>query len=311
MSGDRLFDGPPAPDAELERLEQLLAPHGLRPPTRRWRSWPVVLAASLLLVAALGLLLLPRLRPTGWEAVALEGAPRLGGSVLAGEVAVRPGQWLETGEGERARLSLGLLGRVDLEPGSRLQVVSSKRGEHRLRLATGELRATTLMPPRWFFVETPAGEAIDLGCAFVLETDPTGRGRLDVTSGYVAFEGSGRESLVPAGGWCAIDPTLGPGTPLRLDASAAFREAVAALDREGISPERLASVLGRAEAPDGLSLWHLLSRTVGPARERVHDRLAELCPPPERVEREAVLQLNEGALARWQWPLRQAWAPSR
>ena len=52
----------------------------------------------------------------------------------------------------------------------------------------------------------------------------------------------------------------------------------------------------------------MLPRTEGPARERVHDRLAKLCPPPDRVERADVLALDHGALSRWQWPLRQAWS---
>ena len=62
-------------------------------------------------------------------------------------------------------------------------------------------------------------------------------------------------------------------------------------------------VLSAARKRDGLSLWHLLSSTEGPARERVYERLAALVPPPAGVTREGVLALEERMLDRWRWEL--------
>ena len=68
-------------------------------------------------------------------------------------------------------------------------------------------------PPRLFFVDTPAGVAADLGCAYTLEVDDHGDGLLHVTSGWVALQLKDRESMVPAGASCATRPGVGPGTP--------------------------------------------------------------------------------------------------
>ena len=54
----------------------------------------------------------------------------------------------------------------------------------------------------------------------------------------------------------------------------------------------LATVLAQARPRDGLTLWHLLSRTTGPARAQVYTRFAALVPPPPGVTREGILQLD-------------------
>lgn len=314
MSADWLFDGTGAPDEEQARIESLLSRHGLKAAgrsgrSRRRRYVLVALAAGLLMVLALGAFAWTFLQPGSWSAEAITGSPTLDGARLRGSVDVPPGAWLEVGEGERARLQVGLLGTVELDPGTRVQVLASRDRFHRLHLAEGRLIATTLMPPRWFSVETPAGRAIDMGCAFTLENDVRGLGLLVVTEGQVAFEGAGREAWVPAGGRCTVDPESGPGTPVRHGASQAFRFALARLDADadGSGAEELEAVLREAEPADGLSLLHVLRRLDEPHRRRVLERLEELCPLPSRVAREDVLRLDHGALSRWQWVLQRSW----
>ena len=196
-------------------------------------------------------------------------------------------------------MKIAHLGRVEVEPRTRLGLVKTVAGEHRLALAHGRIRATTLAPPRQFFIETPSGVAADLGCAFALETDAAGNGLLAVSSGWVAFERDGRESVVPAGGECLFRPEIGPGTPYRSRASDALRKALEAWDFENGGPAALSTVLAEARARDALTVWSLLARVSEPDRTRVLDRLLELAPPPPRVDRAAVLALDRKTLARW------------
>ena len=48
--------------------------------------------------------------------------------------------------------------------------------------------ARVVAPPRVLVVETPAADAVDLGCAYALEVEADGSTRLSVTSGQVALE---------------------------------------------------------------------------------------------------------------------------
>src|SRR5436305_8200413 len=87
-------------------------------------------------------------------------------------------------------------------------------------------------PPRLFFVDTPAGTAVDLGCAYTLAVDSTGNGLIHVTGGYVEFDRDGRRSIVPLGFLAEMrrGGGVGPGTPHAEDAPYARRRALAALD---------------------------------------------------------------------------------
>jgi hypothetical protein len=95
---------------------------------------------------------------------------------------------------------------------------------------------------------------------------------------------------------CSTRPHSGPGIPYFEDAPPSFREAIAQFDSSARNSqgrdEALAVILSQARVRDALSLWHLVSRTDGPARAGVYDRLASLVAPPPSVTREGVLALD-------------------
>jgi hypothetical protein len=191
------------------------------------------------------------------------------------------------------------IGQVEVDPGTRLRLVSTKLTEHRIELAHGRLSARIWAPPRLFFVDTPSAVAADLGCAYTLEVDDEGRSLLHVTSGWVAFETKERESMVPAGASCVTQPGANPGTPFFDDASAAFVDALSRFDSSQGGADSLSTLLKEARPRDTLTLWHLLARTAGADREKVYERLAQLAPPPAKVTRGGVLSLDRGVLDAW------------
>ena len=163
-----------------------------------------------------------------------------------------------------------------------------------MALDHGRIRALIWAPPGLFFVNTPSATAIDLGCAYKLDVDDRGWGRILVESGWVAFEYNGRESFIPANAICATRPGVGPGTPCYEDAAAGFSDALAILDFSPASDARRAAaldtVLAGARLKDAFTLWHLLSRGTTAERGRVYDRLAQLVPPPPGATREAIVR---------------------
>jgi hypothetical protein len=214
---------------------------------------------------------------------------------------------VETDDSSRALIQVGNIGQVEVQPGSRLRLLGADPSDHRLALDVGEIYARVNAPPRLFFVETPAGVAVDLGCAYTLRVDAAGNGFLDVTAGAVEFEWSGRRAVVPLTFRIEIRPGFGPGVPVVAGASDDFRRALAALEFAG-DQTALPRVLALARSDDAISLWHLLARTAGAARVAVYERLAELVPPPAGVERDAVLRLEPRALdTYWNWLPHSVW----
>jgi len=249
MNEDYIWDCSGKPDPEVERLERLLKefrhnapppafPAYEPPPKRAWSfglmtRWAVAAAAIFLL--ALGVRYGYRWTRPSWEVERLAGTPRVGSTVIRQAGRLRVGEWLETDAASRARINVGAIGEVQVDPETRLQLLQARADEHRLSLQQGKLHAIIWAPPRLFYVNTPSATAIDLGCRYTLEVGPSGAGFLHVTYGWVAFEQQGRESFVPANAMCATRPGIGPGTPYFEDAPQALRDALAKLDFELVS----------------------------------------------------------------------------
>ncbi len=242
-----------------------------------------------------------------WEVARLAGTPTIGANQLEGSGRLAVGEWLETDSSSRAKINVADIGQVDIGPNSRVRLVGTRSTEHRLALQRGRLHAFINAPPRLFIVETPSATAIDLGCSYTLEVDDAGRSVLHVTSGWVALEGKGRESIVPAGAICVTQPGRGLGTPYFDDASARFRDALTRLDFQNGGAKALSVVLAESREYDTLTLWHLLARVSGAERNRVYERMASLITPPQGVTREGVLRLDKGMLELWKKELEWAW----
>ncbi len=240
--------------------------------SRRWYWVGLAAAAVLALVVVI---------PKGgvWTVTWLAGA---------GPGHLRVGQWVETDDSSRAVIAVGHIGQVEVQPRTRIQLVTARADDHRLALARGAISAKVDTVPRIFFVETPVGTAVDLGCAYTLAMDSLGNGLLHVTAGMVDFQGTGGAARVPMGAMVVTRAGVGPGIPYVEDASDVLKRALAASDVRGI--------LGAARPDDAISLWHLLQRVDSAQRAVVYDRLAALVPPPPGVQRAAALALDRAVL---------------
>jgi hypothetical protein len=321
---DYLWDRIGEPDPDIARLEQVMGELRYRPgelnlrrssaettPSAVWKAHAVRavwafggLAAGVILAVTLGAAWLVLIQPRiGWAVEPIAGAPVVDGQAIESGARLGIGRWLTTDAGSRARISVGQIGQVDVEPNTRVQVIESRPREHRMSLVQGTIHARIWAPPKFFYVNTPAATAIDLGCAYTLQVRADGSGLVRVTHGWVGFEHDGRESFIPEGAICATRPGTGPGTPQYEDAPAAYADALAILDFAGGDDLRrdaaLDAVLTQARRRDALTLWHLLQRGTPMERTRVYERMAAIAPPPPGVTREAVLGGDRRAIDLW------------
>ena len=329
MKDDYLWDGSGEPDPEVQKLENLLGRYGHdqpapafdqiaveQPASRRWH-FPAfrfsfqLAAVAALLVVGISTFLVYRARLASnsgpaWEIARIQGAPRVGWHSLSANsltATLKVGQTLVTDNSSRASITLDETGQIEIDPASRLRVVSSGPNRKRLSLERGTIHATIWAPPGEFVVDTPSAVAVDLGCVYTLHVDDSGAGLLRTTMGWVGFRLNGHESFIPAGAVCATRPKIGPGTPYFEDAAASFREALAKFDFAKITSQERNALLGvllvNARKEDALTLWHLLLRVSDADRPGVYDRLAVLAPPPKDVTREGVLRLDQKMLDSW------------
>jgi hypothetical protein len=320
---DYLWDGSGTPDREVQRLESLLAEfrHNDRPlelPTETplisskshgivlQMPWIPRLAAAAVVLLALGLGIFYPNHPShpvetgpSWDVANLEGAPQIGSRAIEGDPSAAKlyvGQTLTTDSSSRATLSENDLGQIQVDPNSSVRLLQSGPNHKRLQLDVGTIHAAIWAPPGQFVVDTPSAVAVDLGCAYTLRVEPDGSGTIRTSLGWVGFHLNGRDSFIPAGAMCSTRPQIGPGVPYFEDASASFCEALRVYDTSdpssASSANALHMILVQARPRDGLTLWHLLSRTSDARRAEVYARFASLVPPPPGVTRKGILQLD-------------------
>ena len=327
MSDDYLFDTTGEPDPDVARLEQMLGrlrttttapalPVRLKPETTigsvRLQADPALyagvrfllpaLAAAAAIVLMVGLTWQRAMPAASWDVAVIIGTPRIGGGALVGEGRIAVGQTLTTDASSRARIEVSDIGQVTIDEATRVRLVETREGHHRLALDRGTLHAAIAAPPGQFVVSTPSATATDLGCVYSLHVNDDGSGMLSVEAGWVAFKERGRESFVPSGASSRTDRANGPGTPRYDDAGQAFRDALDELDNGRDARRKAASlrfVLDRARGRDAMTLWHLIPRVGGGDRAAVVDALAARVPMPGTVSREAVLRLDRAALDQW------------
>ncbi len=275
MTDDYLWDKS-GKDDEVERLEKLLAPLAHREP-RRWglrlaAVWTATAAAVLLVIASM---LMPASKP----------AP------------------LST---ETQEIDLGAVGRVVVEPNSRVTILKRGNDLVKLRLEVGTIHASisASTKPRLFQVETPTTTCVDLGCHYTLTVDGDGRTIVHVTTGRVAFVDGAREVYVPRGANCRAGRS-GAGTPVWDDAPAPLVGAVRRYDDRAGSARDL---IERCTQPrDSLMLWHLLADRDDAVVAQALDALMERGPAPVGVTREATLKRDAAALEAWKDHLSGEW----
>lgn len=324
MRDDYLWDGSGEPDPEIQKLETALGslrhnrpapifPEVAAPQRRRLQLlWPrfAIAAAAILAIVAVGWLLWRPAPPAGpesaWNVTRVAGSPRVGAKTLgtkSGIGTLASGQVLETDSHSQASIRVEELGEIDVEPDTRLRLVSGNSGVRRMALERGTIHATIWAAPGRFVVDTPSAVAVDLGCVYTLHVDDSGNGLLQTTMGWVGFKLAGRESFIPAGAACATHPKTGPGTPYFEDAPESFRSALVILDAENSTDDQrntaLKTVLAEARKDDALTLWHLLSTSRDSERGAVYDRLAHLVPPPANVTRDGVMRKDQQMLDSW------------
>jgi hypothetical protein len=298
MSDDYLWNRSGAPDPEIEKLEQLLAPLGhdapldeLRLRRRGKRLWWIVLGAGVAAAAAVAIYLAlpghPEPSCTGGTGFAFTGR---GGDVSCGGTAVASGVLpvggaLDTGAHE-ASLAIATIGTAELGTHTRVRLEETTAHHHHLALDEGKLHAVVNAPPRLFEVSTKHTNVVDLGCEYTIEVDATGAGSIVVQHGKVELATpNGMLVVAPMGTHARILAGNRPGVPLT-GKNAALATAIEAYEHG--APGALATVLAAAETPDAITIIGLAAIDVA-HRAEILRRLAQLSPPPGDLTVEAAV----------------------
>lgn len=266
-------------------------------PANRKAVYAIGFSLVIMILISASLILLPGPTPAlFWQVENLEGNSKIGDEVFNDVGLFKVGEWLETDDLSRAKILVGSIGEVEVDQGSRIKLIETKPDEHRLSLHKGKIHATIWAPPRLFFVETPSATAVDLGCMYTLEVDETGSTFLYVTSGWVALENNGQESIIPAGAVCETQKSSGTGTPYFKDADKEFISTIRIFDAGVRDAEVINALLKTNDKNDLLSLWHIIPKVDEKSREAIFTVMNKFIVVPESVTKEKIIKADKKTL---------------
>jgi hypothetical protein len=313
---DYLWDRRGDPDGDVRHFEVLLERYRFNKPIRMpaaqpgrrrwlWYAATAATAAAAVVAFAAYVALIPVLGQPGavWAVVARAGQPTVSGVAILGSGTLAEGGVVQTDASSRAEIRAGRIGRIEVEPGSRVRLLSTSTGRHRLAVDRGRIVARLWSPPFTFGFVTPAADAFDVGCAFTMDVDGRGAATVRVTSGWVQLETLDRQQLIPEGALAVAEPGKGLGTPFFDDASTAFKKALHALDFEPMTAadrsDQLAMLLREARRQDVYTFLRL-NRALSPQERGVaYDRIALLSTPPGGATRAGMVADDGAMLDAW------------
>ncbi|MCI0448836.1 MAG: zf-HC2 domain-containing protein, partial [Chlorobi bacterium] len=188
-----------------------------------------------------------------WKVVPIKGNPMINNLVMKAYDSLGIGGYIVTDDSSRAELYVANLGSVIMEPNTKVKLVKSTEGEHRIELDYGSIDASIIASPRSFYVDAGNVTAVDLGCSYKFSMDKNGDGLLYVRSGMVALESaSGRESIVPEGKYCVTKKDVGPGTPFREDSAPELKKALMEFDFGNCGAQCVNVILKNANKNDAV-----------------------------------------------------------
>jgi hypothetical protein len=228
----------------------------------------------------------------------ISGYPIIESRVLTDQGVIKIGEKLFTDSESRARLKVGAVGEIEIEPQSEIQITETKSSEYRLVLSKGKILARTWVVPKLFSIKTPSAVITDLGCLYYLTVDEKSSTTIEVKSGWVLMENNKRKSLLPAGTRCYSEISKNPGTPFLNDASASFKEALFKLDFENGGKSELKKLLAESRREDLISLFHLLKYLDQESRGKIYDRISILFKIPQRITREGIISGDNDMMGR-------------
>src|SRR5262249_7097772 len=98
----------------------------------RSAQFAALCVSSLLIVIVVVWVFIPynQLPKPSWGVTSLEGAPKVGSRRIGDTGRLGVGEWLETDGASRAKIEVGGIGQVEIEPNTRVKLVETRETEH-------------------------------------------------------------------------------------------------------------------------------------------------------------------------------------
>lgn len=234
-----------------------------------------------------------------WKVSNLQGNPLIGDVAMSGNDSIREGQFIQTNNVSRAELVVANIGRIIIEPNTKVYFVKGSDGNNRINVEYGTINADMNSNGKTFFVEMPSAVATDNGGKYTMTIDSLGDGYVFVKSGKVDVESPNRAAIVPAGNIVLTKKNIGVGTPFNENSSPKFRNALFSYDFGKCNDACVTVLLNAAKISDAVTLVNLMPNVDKEYSDKVYSKLANFVPPPSNIHSDSIPFIDEKKLNEW------------
>ena len=234
-----------------------------------------------------------------WKVSNIQGNSLIGNSVMSGNDSIKEGEWIQTNNDSRAELIVANIGKVIIEPNSKVVFVKGADGNNRIMVEYGTINTVMNPNSRSFFVEMPSAVATDNGGSYTMTVDSTGDGLVYVRSGKVEIASPKRDAIIPAGSLVLTKKDVGVGTPFAENSSAKFKNALFNYDFGNCNDACVKTLLNNAKMGDAVTLVNLIPNVNKEYSDQVYTKLAGFVPPPRTVSADSIPYINEEEINQW------------
>ncbi len=234
-----------------------------------------------------------------WKVSNIQGNSLIGNSTMSSNDSIKEGEWIQTNNDSRAELIVANIGKVIIEPNSKVVFVKGIDGNNRILVEYGTINTVMNPNSRSFFVEMPTAVATDNGGSYTMTVDSTGDGLVYVRSGKVEIASPNRDAIIPAGSLVLTKKDIGVGTPFAENSSAKFKNALFNYDFGICNDACVKTLLNNAKMSDAVTLVNLIPNVNKEYSDQVYSKLAAFVAPPKTVSADSIPYINEEELNQW------------
>jgi len=237
--------------------------------------------------------------PSYWKVTSLSGTPFISEEAMAKLDSIRDGEYIITNDSSRAELFITDIGKVLVEPNTKLMIVKGKDGRNKLSVIYGTIDADMKKVQEPVHVELPSAIAMDDGGSYKVTVDGSGDGLFYVKSGQVEVVSGNKQSVVPAGSLVMTKKDKGVGTPFSNLSSSVFKKALYNFDFGNCDVSCVTTILNSANKNDAVSLVNMITQVEEQYKDRVYAKVASFVPPPHPVHRDSIPFIDEKEIEDW------------
>jgi len=239
------------------------------------------------------------LLPSYWKVTSLSGTPYISNEAMAKLDSIRDGEYIITNDTSRAELLIADIGKVIVEPNTKLMIVKGEDGKNRLSVIYGTIDADMKKVENPVPVDLPSAVAMDDGGSYKLTVDGSGDGLFYVRSGQVEVVSGSKQSVVPAGNLVMTRKDKGVGTPFSENSSSVFKKALFNFDFGNCDVSCVNTILNYADKNDAVSLVNLIQDVDNEYKNQVYAKVASFVAPPRPIPKDSIPFFDENEIEDW------------